>query len=59
MHQGEALRLARDCAEDYGLAGVLSMAHEYDLKSGNTFCELAGLVLQALERGKLMEASNG
>ena len=62
-HSGNALELARDSMsnssdEDKVLA-LLTMAIDYDSETANKLFQLAGLVLVALEQGKLVEVAHG
>jgi hypothetical protein len=62
-HQQGALRLLGDRlanqADADGESGVIAMASQYEIETSNEFFDLAGLVLVALEQGKLVEVAHG
>ena len=62
-HTRNALELSLDLlpnsTDEDKVRALLTMAVAYDLKTADTLYRLAGLVLVALEQGKLLEAPHG
>lgn len=62
-HTGNALDLALDSlpnsTDEDKVRALLTMAIAYDVETSNKLFRLAGLVLVALERGKLLAVSHG